>query len=252
MTERIGSLNWTRRTQGALSKAERRSLLGAIVRGQSQYVAGRLRLLTGRVPHGSRDLDLTTFTAPDSAFARKAEEAASEQSPAVLGHSYRTWLFGHGLAALDAVILDPELFYVSCLLHDHGIDTTVPGQDFTLRSADRAIRVAQDVGIQQSTAEEIAGAITVHASPGANVQDDGPLGTYVQLGAMYDLAGLRAGDLPRRFRTDVNGAHPRNGVNAAITALIAAEAKAVPDGRFALLHRCGMSALIRVSPHRPR
>ncbi|RNL81259.1 phosphohydrolase [Nocardioides marmorisolisilvae] len=252
MTERIGSLAWTRRTQGTLSKAERRTLLVAIAKGQGQYVAGRLRLLTGRVPVSARDLVAGQFTAPDSAFARAAEEAALEQSPAVLGHGYRTWLFGHGLAALDGVTLDPEIFYVASLLHDYGIEPVVSGQDFTLRSADRAIRVAEDAKVGAAVADEVAGAITVHASPGANVADDGAAGTYVQLGAMFDLAGMRAGDLPRAFRQGVIAAHPRDGVTAAITALITQESKAVPDGRFALLHRCGLSALIKASPHRPR
>lgn len=32
---------------------------------------------------------------------------------------------------------EAELFYVACLLHDHGIAEVVAGEDFTLRSADR-------------------------------------------------------------------------------------------------------------------
>src|SRR5438552_3933087 len=95
--QRLGGLAWTIRTQGALTKTERRGLLREIVKGQSEYVAGRIKLLTGRTSVAARALEASTFTPPDSAFARQAEEAALEQSGAVLGHGYRTWMFGSGL-----------------------------------------------------------------------------------------------------------------------------------------------------------
>ncbi|MBJ7331629.1 MAG: hypothetical protein JHC95_17170 [Solirubrobacteraceae bacterium] len=250
--ERLGGLEWTRRTRGVLSGRERRRLLGEVVRGQAAYVAGRVRLTTGRVPEGARELAVADLRPPDSRFARAAEEACREQTPGVIGHSYRTWVFGSGLAALDREPLDPEQFYVACLLHDHGITHTVPGEDFTLRSAERALRCARDAGVDHGTADAIADAITVHATPGIAPAADGALGSYVQAGAMYDLAALRAGDLPRGYRDDAIRAHPRAGITAEITQAIAAEARANPGTRFHLLHRCGLTLLVRAAPFRPR
>jgi len=153
---------------------------------------------------------------------------------------------------LDGVTLDPELFYVSSLLHDYGLDSLVPGQDFTVRSAQRTLHLAAESGVSETVAEQVADAITIHATPGIDVSNGGALGTYVQLGALFDLAGLRAGDLPRSFREAVGREHPREGVTKAVTTALKAEMKAVPDGRFALLGHCGLIPLIKAAPHRPR
>src|SRR5687768_14307640 len=128
--ERLGGLAWARRTNGRLTRSERRHLLAAIVRGQGDYIVTRLRRMTGRVPAGARDLAFADFQPPDSRLARLAEEAAEEQSVHVKGHGYRTWAFGTALAALDRNELDPEVFYVAGLLHDYGVADAVAGEDF--------------------------------------------------------------------------------------------------------------------------
>jgi hypothetical protein len=249
---RLGGLAWAIRTQGAMTKSERRSLLREIIKGQGEYVAGRIKLLTGRTSAAAKALEASTFIPPDSMFARQAEEAALEQSSAVIGHGYRTWMFGSGLATLDKVELDPELFYVSSLLHDHGIDSVVKGQDFAIRSAERAARCASEAGVDVARSDLVGDAITVHPTAGATVEKDGALGVYVGAGAAYDLIGLRAPDLSKQFCTDVIEAHPRAGATKAFKSLIAAESKAVPLGRFAQLHRCGFNQLIQLAPLRPR
>ena len=246
--ERIGGLAWTERTQGALTSAERRRLLGEVVRGQAGYIAGRIRLALGRTPPGAKDIAFADLRPPDSALATAAEQACREQPPGVIGHSHRTWAFGSGLAALDRAQLDPEQFYVASLLHDHGIAEPVAGQDFTLRSAERARSCVREAGAPEETGAAVAQAITVHATPGARADLDGALGVYVQGGALLDLVGIRAGDLTRGFRDETNRAHPRGDVAREIIRLIQSEAKANPRGRFALLERCGFSVLVRVAP----
>ena len=157
-------------------------------------------------------------------------------------------MFGAGLAALDGSALDTELFYVACLLHDYGIAEVVAGEDFTLRSAGRLQRCADDAGLAPAAVEPAADAITVHATPGIEVDRDGALGVYVQAGAMFDLTGLRVGDLTRTYRDEVISRHPRDAVTANLLAMIKAEASANPDGRFALLRRCGLPLLLRLNP----
>jgi hypothetical protein len=218
-----------------------------IVRGQAEYVASRVRWATGREPGGPQ-LTFDDLKAPDSALAREAEMACREQGQAVIGHSYRTWAFGSALAVADGVSVDPELLYVSSLLHDYGLEHPVPGEDFTLRSAARADACVKAVEGPEHVSERIGDAITLHDTPGITVADDGPLGFYVQAGAGFDLAGLRCADLPRPYVRSVHGEHPRHDVGHEIPRMVRAEAKAVPDGRFALLHRCGFNVLIRLNP----
>ena len=245
---RLGGLEWARRTNGRLTRSERRQLLAAIVRGQGSYIATRLRRMTGRVPVGARDLAFADFRPPDSGLARLAEEAAEEQSIHVKGHGYRTWAFGAALAALDRSELEPEVFYVASLLHDYGVDDVVAGEDFVLRSATRAEQCVADAGLGEAIGLATADAITVHSTAGITVEHDGAAGFYVNAGAGLDLAGLRCGDLPRSYLADVHAAHARDGATRAFAEHIAAEARANPDGRFAQLRRCGFNLLLRTNP----
>jgi hypothetical protein len=107
---RLGGLEWTRKTQGHLSPSERRRLLAAIALGQWQNLLGRAKLALRHTTRRAEEVDLETFLAPDSRLARQAEEAATEQTPAILAHSYRTWFFGRALSAVDVVDLDIELY----------------------------------------------------------------------------------------------------------------------------------------------
>lgn len=138
--QRLGGLAWVRRTGGQLSRAERRHLLRAVAVGQWENAVGRAKLALGRLPAAAARVDLSTFQAPDSKFAREAEDACAEMPPALQGHSYRTWLFGRALAIVDRSEMDDELFYCGALLHDYGIVSPTANRDFTLGSVDRMLR----------------------------------------------------------------------------------------------------------------
>jgi hypothetical protein len=246
--ERLGGLAWARRTNGRLSARERTRLLAVIAVGQWENLLGRAKLALGRLPAGASDIDVATFEPPDSAFAREAEQACAEQPPAIIGHSYRTWLFGRALAVLDRTELDPELFYCGALLHDHGIAQPTPGRDFTLASADRVLACADLSGVPEDRGELLADAVCVHATPGATIARDGALGCYLQWGAMVDGAGLRVWDVSPRNVNEVLRKYPRDDFKRQLVALMRAEALAVPGGRFELLVRCGVPLAVRLAP----
>jgi hypothetical protein len=207
--ERLGGLAWTRRGGGRLTGAERRRLLAAIAKGQAENLIGRARLALGRLPTGARDVDVRRFEPPDSRLARDAEEACAEQPESIAEHSYRTWMFGLALAAVDRVELDRELFYCAALLD----------------------------------------AICVHTTPGIRVDRDGPLGCYIQWGAMVDGAGLRIWDIAHANVQEIVSRHPRgSGFKRELTSMMKAEAAAVPGGRFSLLVRCGLPLAVRLAP----
>ncbi|MBO9533643.1 MAG: hypothetical protein J7513_11795 [Solirubrobacteraceae bacterium] len=249
---RVGGLRWTQSTGGALTPAEERRLLGAAARGLATTLTARLWMRTGRIPDTAAHLTLTDFRPPDSAFAASVQEACAEQAPAWQAHSYRTWIFGRALAVVDGVDhdLDPELFYASALLHDHGIANVVPGEDFTLRSAERARRCAEHAGLPGDASTAVQDAITVHLTPGLTVARDGALGTYVQRGALLDLAGARAGDLPRALRRQAAAAHERGDVCKDEIPAVNAQCHATPRGRIAFARRCGLTLGMRWSPLR--
>ena len=249
---RLGGLAWARETGGRLAPAERRRLLGEIAKGQAVNLAGRMKLALGRLPAGAEAIDAREFAPPDSALAREAERACAEQPEWVAGHSYRTWMYGTALAALDRSELDTEHFYCASLLHDFGIVAPTPGRDFTLGSAERAIACAEAAAAPTEDGEAIADAICVHTTPGVTIERDGALGFYVQGGAMTDVAGLRLWDVAPANREEVLRRHPRRpSFKAELTEAVRAESKAVPGGRFSLLVRCGFPLAIRLAPFKP-
>ena len=101
-----GTYAWTTRTSGVMSSAERRRVVAAIIGRAVGYLPGLI--------------------------------ACAEQGLLVMRHSCRTWACGRALALLDDQHLDSEQFYVACLLHDYGLEIRGAGEDFTLRSAERA------------------------------------------------------------------------------------------------------------------
>ncbi|MEM8708093.1 MAG: phosphohydrolase [Actinomycetota bacterium] len=242
---RTGGIDWLEATRGALEPAERRRLRNAALRELVTGLPDRLRLATGRRP----DHDPVLPPPPDSALARDAEARCAEQSVVVQAHSYRTWAFGRALAAADeAPGFDDELFYLGCLLHDHGLDHAVAGEDFTLRSA--AVAEACIEPHRPDDRRLVADMISAHCTPGATVEVDGVHATYIQAGATADLLGSRLADLSRGYVDSVHTDHPRGDLVAGLGARIRAEAAAVPDGRFAMLHRIGFVVAMRTGPSR--
>ena len=64
---------------------------------------------------------------PDSAFAAQAREHITDAAPPFLvNHSVRAYAWAVELARHDELEFDPEILYVSALLHDIGL---VPGYD---------------------------------------------------------------------------------------------------------------------------
>jgi hypothetical protein len=88
----------------------------------------------------------------------------------------------------------------------------------------------------------------VHATPGVSIKRDGPIGCYVQWGAMADVAGLRICDVSRDNVDEIILRYPRDDFKRQITAMMRAEAAALPQGRFGLLVRSGVPLAVRVAP----
>ncbi|GBG37746.1 HD domain-containing protein [Mycobacterium montefiorense] len=209
---------------------------------------GRIKLAPGRIPADAAKVDLSTLRVPDSKFAREAEEACAELPPTLLGHSYRTWLFGHALAAVDGCELDGELFYCGALLHDYGIIKPTANRDFTLGSAERVFACAQAAAADDQRANLLADGICVHTTPGITVESDGAMGCYLQWGAMVDAAGLRIWDVARGNVAEAVRRYPRGDFKRELVSMTRAEAAAVPGGRMSLLVRCGMPLAVRLGP----
>lgn len=245
MTEPLITYEWCRETGGALTSAQRRTLLLRSLRTYGSQVRDIARLVTGR----HSDAPATLPTAPDASLVDAAVEAARDQGPDIEGHGFRTWLFGGALADRDGVDLDPELFCVAAIVHDAGGAQAVGGEDFTIRSADIAMAALDLHGgdFDEERRTELRDGIVAHATAGV-APDESAIGAYVQAGALLDLAGMRITDLPGDTIREVFQRHPAGTVKDTIVRVINEEAQAVPDGRFALSRRLGLTLAVKASP----
>ena len=234
----LGSYAWLQQTGGRLSPADKRALTGAIFTSLGAFFLDRARLRLGTSPsHGKTADALWPSGTPDSALCRQAEEAAGDlQSPWMLGHARRTWVFAHALAEIDGAAPDPELLYVGALLHDVGLEQ--PGAEvcFTHGSASAAWEVAAEAELPSARRGALADGIGMHITPGLSAEDS-LLGFYLQAGAMADLSGLRRWELPRELRLRALAEHPEGTVRTKLPPCWRQDARAVPDGRAALIER---------------
>lgn len=246
---RMGSWDWVIETGGVLTTKERIALVPSLAATFGRFSLDRLRLaVRARPRHGLGTEDLWPAP-PDSQLCRHAEQEARDlQSLAVVNHGYRTWVLGAALAKLDDATIDPELFHSASLLHDLGLEHIEPGQCFTRRSAESAEIVAERSGLDRLGALEMMDGIAMHITPGLR-REDSALGFYLQAGAMADLAGLRAWQLPKDLRARANQTYPREQVHEVLARCWHAEAKAVPNGRAHFADKWGgFSRLVKWLP----
>lgn len=246
MTEPLVTHAWCRATGGALTVAQRRALRLRTLRTLAGHGVGLVRVLLGRRP---ADGTVVLPTAPASTLTEAALAAARDQGPDVEAHGLRTWLFGGALAAVDGVAIDPELLHVAGICHDAGLAEVVPGEDFTLRSADVAVSAFEAAGrpLDAPVATALRDGIVAHLTPGVTAPET-VLGHYVQAGALLDLSGVRLADLPAGLVREVFARHPAGGIRDSIRRAMKDEARAVPDGRFAQSVRMGLPLAVRLSP----
>jgi len=240
---------WTLQTHGELSRAERRELLRPLAQAHLHNLVGRTAMAL-HVNSGRRaKIPERALRVPSSALTRAAADHAERRlTPALLGHSHRSYRFGVALASVEQIDVDRELLFAAAMLHDIGLPSPTAGSDFPLASARVARDVAEAVGLSTAATEIMRTAITLHHSPGVTLAD-GPVAYLMSAGAAVDVIGLRAWQLPSQVLTSILEEHPRRGFAREFRTAWAAEAAAVPHGRARFLRRYGAFDLaIRLAP----
>ncbi|MEW6776189.1 MAG: hypothetical protein AB1405_07840 [Bdellovibrionota bacterium] len=250
----VGTLAWVRETGGILSRGERFSLLTKALVRQLAMLPAQLRWRLGLVENRA-PLEVSDIKAPDSALAKKAEEACRTQAPFIANHALRTYLWGRLFAAADGVRFDDELFYVASLCHDLGLKPAEGRVShpagcscFTLASAERAVGLAKGVGWNDGKCEHLGSAITLHMNPVVN-RSEGAEAYLLAQGVGLDVVGARAWDLGRDQLKAVATRHPREGFKKKFADTFEAEGKANPGSRTDFMMRYLMvGVLIRTTP----
>jgi hypothetical protein len=215
---------------------------------------GLLGYRLGLRPRKRVNLDPMSIALPDSAVAREAEELCAGQRPEMLvNHCYRTFLWATALAEYGGLTPDPELLYVSSLLHDLGLSEGA-GSDsappcFTLVGAGAAVLIGRRGGWDEARAERAEQAITMHMN--LRVGPEHGVEAYLMTaGTQLDVLGHRVWRLSPETVRAVLERYPRRGVKRGMVELFGEQARAHPGSRARFYRYLGQSPMFRAAPFR--
>lgn len=186
---------------------------------------------------------------PDSAFARAAREHILDVAPAYLvNHSIRAYAWAVELARHDGLRFDPEILYVSAMLHDIGL---VPAFDlggcFERDGAIEAGRFSLEHGQAPDRARAVYDVIDLHmlaeAPPGSTnevVLLNDSTGT--------DVSGYRYEDVRPEAIGPILAAYPRLEFKREFAAAFVDQASRKPTCRVAEMVRTGKLEYIANAP----
>jgi hypothetical protein len=249
----IGTLAWTRRTNGLLSRPERLRFVSAVVREQARSAAPLLAFRLGRGARRQAEIDEDGLRIPDSQVARDAVEGCvATQPPTIIEHNYRSFIFARALGSLAAIEHDEELLFVATMFHDAGaleVDRSDGGRCFTLKGAADAESHGAAAGWPAERSAAAAEAITLHINPAVPLKR-GPEAHLMHDGVLLDAVGLRAWHVRKDAIERVRSRHPRLRFSQEGGRLLGDQARAIPGCRIATAMRTGFGLALRLGPWR--
>jgi hypothetical protein len=247
----IGTLAWTRRTNGLLTRPERLRYVAAAVREQARSAAPLLAFRLGRRARRQAGIDEDGLRIPDSRVALEAVDACTAVVPRmIIEHNYRSFIFARALGSLAGIGHDEELLFVATMFHDAGVlgpDWSDGGRCFTLKGAADAQSHLAAAGWPAGRCEAAAEAITLHLNPSVRVEH-GPEAHLMHDGVLLDAVGLRAWQLRRDAIERVRSRHPRLRFSQEGGRLLAQQARAIPRCRIAAALGAGFGLALKLGP----
>jgi hypothetical protein len=229
----IGTQAWLERSGGRLTVGERFALVGGLFGALREgFRLRRFALRSGR-----RETALATFDAPDTSMVQAARSylVANSGTP-MANHSVRTayWtlfvLHQHG----ELTPLEIETTWVAALLHDVGLEHPPAKGDFSVGG----IEVLKQLAFEQQWGEEqvelASEAIATNLSARVDANQSGKIAWAMNVGGLGELGfGLHRAQMHRDRIAELEAQYPRTGFREESKALIRAESRRVPGGRFA-------------------
>ena len=166
---------------------------------------------------------------PDSTLARRARELiAGVASPSFVNHSVRVFAWAVELARHDRLQFDPEILYVSAMLHDVGL---VPPYDlggcYEVDGAIAAERLVGEAGEPEARGRAIYDAIALHNDE-TLPPDPAPEVVLLWDSAGTDVTGHRFADVRPEIIPGLLAAYPRLHFKREFTTLLVDQASRKP------------------------
>ena len=186
---------------------------------------------------------------PDSELARRARERITDVAPpALVNHSVRSYAWAVELARHDRLEFDPEILYVSAMLHDIGL---VPEYDlggcYEVDGAIAAERLVREAGEPEARARAIYDVIALHNDE-EMAQDATAEVVLLWDSTGVDVTGDRYTDIRPEIAPGVLEAYPRLGFKQTFGALFADQASRKPTCKAAAMAATGMLDAIAQAP----
>jgi hypothetical protein len=186
---------------------------------------------------------------PDSAFARSAQALIEDVAPPFLvNHSVRSYAWAVELARHDRLEFDPEILYVSALLHDIGL---VPAYDiggcFEIDGAIAGERFALEQGQEPARARAIYDVIALHMDETLLPEAAAEV-VLLWDSTGVDVSGDRIGDVRPEAIPEVVAAYPRLDFKREFAALFVDQSTRKPTCRAAEMVSTGMLDAIANAP----
>jgi len=200
------------------------------------------------VDAGSEALRGLGMPIPDSAIARQAGELVADVEPAFLvNHSIRAFAWAVELAWHDELEFDPEILYVSAMLHDIGL---VPDYDiggcFEIDGAIATERFALDRGQPLARARAMYDVVALHMSDTAPGQANEV--NLLSDSTGTDVTGWRIGDIRPASVPAIVAAFPRLEFKRDFAAMFVDQATRKPHCTVGTMVNGGKLAAIAKAP----
>jgi hypothetical protein len=186
---------------------------------------------------------------PDSALAQRARELIADvAAPFLVNHSVRSYAWAVELARHDELPFDPEILYVSAMLHDIGL---VPAYDigggYEVDGAVAAEELAREAGAPSDRARAIYDVIALHNDE-AMAPDAATEVVLLWDSTGVDVSGDRLLDVRPTIIPGVLAAYPRLDFKREFAAQVADQASRKPTTKAADMINDGMLEAIARAP----
>ncbi|ETN95400.1 HD domain-containing protein [Zhouia amylolytica] len=251
-TQKIGSYDWCKETNGILSKKEKKKLVQQLVISQVTNHLSALSYRIGLTKHDLKKIDLDKIKFPESKAGKEALSYATDQcSQVLLNHCYRTFVFGELIAQVKGIhSIDHELLFVGSILHDLGL-TNKDNENlcsccFTMEGAKVAKSIAEKNSWNERRSVKLYTSISAHLNPKIDSKIYGNESFLLGSGALLDVLGTRHHTIPPLILKKVHDKYPRAQFkNDIIKTMSFPHQK---DSRAGYLYRLGFSKFAKDNP----